>query len=91
METKVCNKCGRELPLEAFGKCVRNADGLLSSCKECINAYNRTARSRRLLGGGVTESKENPDLAMFTTKVLLDEIKARGYSGTLEYKKTIRI
>ena len=41
--------------------------------------------------GGVTENKENPDLAMFTTKVLLDEIKARGYSGTLEYKKTIRI
>ena len=44
-----------------------------------------------LIRGGVTESKENPDLAMFTTKVLLDEIKARGYSGTLEYKKTIRI
>lgn len=88
METKKCSKCGRELPLAAFGNYAHSSDGLYSSCKECINAAQKANRAKRKRQeeGGVNE-----DLALFTTKVLLDEIKARGYSGTLEYKKTIRL
>ena len=32
---KVCNKCHKVLPLEQFGKCKTNKDGLQYKCKEC--------------------------------------------------------
>lgn len=41
METKVCTRCGREMPLESFPKSIRSKDGYMSVCKEC----NSKARS----------------------------------------------
>lgn len=32
---KVCNVCGRELPIEQFDKQYKSADGHFKSCKEC--------------------------------------------------------
>lgn len=40
-ETKVCTRCGREMPLESFPKSIRSKDGYMSVCKEC----NSKARS----------------------------------------------
>lgn len=37
--TKVCTKCGRELPLECFGKDKKTKDGLNYWCKECFKQY----------------------------------------------------
>lgn len=34
-QTKVCKKCGRALPLEAFAKHPKSHDGLHSLCREC--------------------------------------------------------
>lgn len=33
--TKICSKCGRELPLSEFNKCKCNKDGLQFWCKNC--------------------------------------------------------
>lgn len=38
METKVCTKCHRELPLDSFYLRGRNG-GRRSECKECHSAY----------------------------------------------------
>ena len=35
MKTKICTICHRELPLDAFGKCSKNKNGLKELCKEC--------------------------------------------------------
>lgn len=37
--TKTCSKCGRELPLECFGKHKCRKDGLQPYCKECQKQY----------------------------------------------------
>ena len=41
METKVCNKCGRELPVESFGKNHTCKDGRCGTCKDCKKAYTK--------------------------------------------------
>jgi hypothetical protein len=37
-KTKVCSKCGRELPTEEFHNNPRSKDGKMSLCKECHSA-----------------------------------------------------
>ena len=36
METKICSKCKKELPLEKFSKNKCQKDGLCNQCKDCI-------------------------------------------------------
>lgn len=49
VETKVCTKCRRDLPLEAFSKNARTRDGRDFRCKDCRNLaageYRRTHRA----------------------------------------------
>lgn len=48
METKVCSKCGRELPTTEFYVNKHQKDGLQSYCKEChCKATTEAARRRR--------------------------------------------
>ena len=41
MQTKLCNKCKVEKPLEAFGKRKGVKDGRRSQCTKCDVEYNR--------------------------------------------------
>ena len=48
METKVCSKCGRELPTTEFYALKTSKDGLQSCCKKChCAATTEAARKRR--------------------------------------------
>lgn len=38
---KTCKKCQRELELSAFGKNKQYKDGLMSTCRTCVNAKIR--------------------------------------------------
>ena len=90
METKICKKCGRELPLEAFGNLSTSPDGKYDRCKECVNQQQKINRDQRKakeqgitsekpMGGGIDALK------IFTPRQLLKELKSRGYVWTGMY------
>lgn len=56
--TKVCKICGRELPLESFGK---NKNGHLNICKECRSKIQKEVRAKR-------KQKEIPPIQEYKVK-----------------------
>lgn len=84
-ETKVCTKCGKQLPLSEFSKNNKSRDGLQWRCKSCQSEENRM-RTRLSKGGFV-----NPELAQFTPRQLIEELRNRGYKGTLTYTQQINL
>lgn len=42
--TKICSKCGRELPLTEYYKSKWNKDGFQNYCKECCKQHNKQFR-----------------------------------------------
>ena len=46
-ETKVCRKCGRELPVSMFGYAPKNQYGIKSYCRDCENENCRKYRARK--------------------------------------------
>lgn len=86
-ETKKCRKCGRELPLSEFHRNAAHADGLQSHCKECGKEYLRD-RGRR---AKMSKVYSNPELAKFTPRELMQELKSRGYTGELKYVQVINL
>ena len=102
METKVCKKCGRELPLDQYFRNKAMKDGHDSQCKECKTAYTleyqKKYRARKREQAKENERIEfekkykiytNKELAKFTPRELILELKARGYVGTLLYEEVI--
>lgn len=47
--TKVCTKCGRELPVDQFSRRKTSPDGLQQWCKACHRIANKQANGRRQL------------------------------------------
>jgi len=89
METKKCNKCGRELPLSEFHRKAASPDGYQEACKECKITY---AKERYSTGGGkMNKVYSNPELSKFTPRELIQELKSRGYSGELKYVQLIKV
>lgn len=86
--TKICRVCGKEKPISEFGKNSQYKDGVDSRCKDCRNAY-----AKGWYNGNATSHKQatntNPSLSNFTPRELIDELRARGYKGTLTFTKQI--
>lgn len=83
-QTKICKRCGKELPLEMFGK-GRGKDGRRPWCKECINEATREYYRKNKICKG---EELNPALAEFTPRELIAELRARGYKGNLSFTET---
>lgn len=73
--TKKCNRCGRELPIESFHKLAKSPDGHQPYCKDCRSemASERTKKIR------LSKVYSNPELAKFTPRQLMEELKSRGF------------
>lgn len=49
MNTKVCTKCKRDLPVERFVSFKGRKDGLYSSCKDCKREYRQINKTKLLV------------------------------------------
>lgn len=98
METRICRKCGRELPTENFPKNHTCKDGVDTICKACKSAYQKEyqkkirekKKAQKIENERIEFEKKykiytNRDLAKFTPRELMLELKARGYEGELVF------
>lgn len=86
---KKCSKCGRELPASEFWKNASTEDGLQTIAKSAVMFMPKTVR--KLRGGGLKKIYSNPELARFSPRELIAELKARGYTGELKFTQTISL
>lgn len=82
--TKVCPKCGRELPTSEFNKSSKNKDGLQSWCREC----QREAQKRV---PKIKDVRSDNPLSAYTPRQLMAELKRRGYDGELTFVQKIKL
>ena len=106
-ETKICKGCGRELPLDAYG---RNRQGPLGYCKDCMAAKRKAAMdNKKRLDEASQSFQEELDrvapiepfkepepslvglLQLASDDELVAELRRRGWSGTLTRSETINI
>lgn len=71
MKTKVCDKCGKEKPINEFGHRISNPDGYNNTCKTC-----RRSEMKKQRGKITTEQ-----LYSVPSEVLIKELQNRGYRG----------
>lgn len=91
--TKVCKKCGRELPAETFNRRAKSRDGLQPYCREC---QSEIAKAGAAKAGRPKKAKPapaptcpNPSVKEIPDHDLAQELRRRGYDVTC--KKTIEL
>lgn len=91
IKTKVCSRCGMELPLTEFPKNANSYDGHLGVCKKCQRERMRDYRQN--LAKKARLYDERGGLKDYTPRELMLELKRRGYEGVLTFteRKTIDI
>lgn len=85
---KKCKECGKLLTLDHFRLTPLSADGHANICKECATRKRRQKRDEFVptpSGGG------NAELAKFTPRELIEELRSRGYSGKLTITREIQV
>ena len=98
--TKVCKVCGQEKPLEEF---IKNRWGYTVYCKDCIKAKKegkapKAPKQEKTPVEIINEMKEHNEqlriaanLSGVATPILMDELKRRGWTGTLVQHNEITI
>lgn len=102
IRTKVCKCCGEELPVTSFYEKKTSSDGYQTYCKKCQSKkmveYARNKRAKEKYRKVEEERMEfekkykiytNRELAKFTPRELMLELKARGYEGELLFVEHI--
>ena len=72
-ETKVCKKCGRELPIDKFGI---NHNYTRSMCKECFNEGMREKRYQQRLSDSIeTYHKDKCNYAPYDKRLYISKLE----------------
>lgn len=88
METRVCECCGRELPVDSF---IRRKYGMSKICKSCNAQKILDAKRKKKETADLVEKLENAKamrLQDFTPRELMTELARRGYRGNISYTET---
>lgn len=100
METKLCKKCGRTLPVSEFNKNAKSKDGLHTYCRNCHNDMTRKAYLKRKARNAELKEEQHkyvgtgvgdPRLAEFHPRELIAELQVRGYRGKLYVTREITV
>lgn len=97
METKECKTCHAIKPINEFYKNPLYADGHDSTCGACRSEQRKKRRQNQKNEQSVNRFSKihpvysNPELAKFTPRQLMDELKAREYSGELHITQKIKL
>ena len=83
---KQCDTCGRTLTLDNFKRVHTAKDGHSSTCKECAKQRRQQKKEDNIIKGG-----GNPKLADITPRELIEELRFRGYTGTLTIVREIKL
>ena len=82
-EVKVCSRCKRELPKSEFYSSSNAKDGLQGICIQCkkeyAKEYNKNKKSKVCSEPHLIPCFSNPDLARFSPRELMLELKMRGF------------
>lgn len=95
---KRCRHCQRLLPVTSFYKYKRSKDGLDKYCKECHDAMTNLKKQKPMSIKTTAKKKTSQDPAILYASIqhvsdedIVKEIRRRGYTGSLEFSKTITI
>ena len=80
-QTKICKRCGRELPVHEFGRHARTADGLQVFCRQCSKEAMMRTRKKKV---EKAQEKVKSGLSAFDTDDIINELRRRGLSGYLK-------
>lgn len=98
--TKVCTRCGKELPLTAFYRQPKGKFGCTSECRECHKIQMRRYHADKRRAQVPPTNQRNPKFADKTPRELQqkmrelkEELIARGFNCKIEctYLNTIII
>lgn len=91
--TKVCKKCGGELPAEAFNRHAKSRDGLQPYRKECQRELAKAGAAKagrpKKAQPAPAPTCPNPSVKEIPDHDLAQELRRRGYDVTC--KKTIEL
>lgn len=93
-KAKKCTMCGRVLTLDHFKRVGFAEDGHASHCKDCAKKKRREKLENKTEEGTIVREVKgggNPELAKFSNRDLLEEIKFRGYKGKLQIVREVVI
>ena len=92
--TKVCPRCGKELPREAFGRHARTRDGLQPYCRACRSESRKGKSSRpdkETETPYITASEQSKKIVVretLTDQQMVDLLREHGWTVTCEkYEK----
>ena len=73
--TKACNRCGKTLPLDQFGRHNTSKDGLMGICRECKSISAKQAHAKVRTDAAVAPIHNDPNRVMLDFTARPDILK----------------